>query len=237
MGKRRATRGAASLVGLGLSALVVGIVGRVGGFGLGEIGFVIAADVAIQLSSESAHDHAEDEVEPVNVEALKSAEKREPEGLNADGNEGSGDAGGISSALSDGVVLSGREVVDDGPQDAKRQDDQARDEEDGGEQTERVVGDAFESSVTAELGALQEDVRDVVEDENDGTNAMLTKAVGDAEQGDGDNMMREHDQGILVVLASVAEEEDDDRSSNVESGLRSVDELQANAVSSQGTVS
>lgn len=218
------------LIGLGLT-VALGLSGGVGGLSLGKIGFVITANVVFELSSKSAHDHAEDEVEPVNVEALEGAEKGEPESLNAYGKERSGDARSIARALSDGVVLMGREVVDDGPQDAERQDDQARDEEDNSKDSERVVGDTFETSITAELSALQEDVGDVVEDENNGTNAMLTKAVGDTQQGNGDNMMRKHDQGILIVLASMAEEKDDDRSSNVESGLGGVDELQANAVS------
>lgn len=161
------------------------------------------------------------------MEALEGAQEEEPEALETEREQGSARASGRSGALLNVVVDRGQ-VEHNGVEDAKGQDDQTRDEEDGGEQTERVVGDTFESSVAAELGTLQEDVRHVVKDEHNASNAMLSKLVGDGQQCDGHDVVSDHDQLILVVGAGVAEEEDDERSRDVESGLHSVDDLQAN---------
>lgn len=200
-----------------------------GGLDLGKISFVVTTDVVIDFTTNSDANHAEDEIEPVNVEALKCSQKRQPEARNADLEQRSGVARAHTSALRDVVVLARGVVVQNGPKNTIRQDDEARDEEDAGEQTKGVVGDTFETSITAELGTLQEDVGNVMKNENDATNAMLTEHVRNTEQSDCNEMMSQHNELIGVVLARMAEKEDDNAGANVEGSLSRVNQLKTNA--------
>ena len=87
---------------------------------------VVRSNVLFNVAfGDGSHDHAEDESEPVDVEALECAEQEEPKGGDGDGEIRSVAIAVGKVALSDGVCNSGREVLVDGVENANGEDNES----------------------------------------------------------------------------------------------------------------
>lgn len=158
--------------------------------------FLVLPDIVyfLHLARQDLRHKQHDEQEPVDIHEKQSKQERVEEEVERDvGNRlDAGDAGGPHNFKGEPVQTEPK------PCDAKANGTHV-----GQDVIDEVLFPSPDLEINVDLGEFQLNVIDVVKKEDENANVVVSKGIGECDQGQSDEVMHHHDKGVLPPCVHV----------------------------------